>query len=148
MYSIYGGGASNIRFVREHNEAAQYIIDTNHWYDPRRELSKSIAMRVAEAKLDLTYDIMVGYGATQLIGDALERAKSTDRAKLIETLGTETFSETIMPYGPIRFVKGDNTGSQPRQHPDPRRQDRGGSSRRRSRRSSRCSRCRVVPGRT
>ncbi|MGE0314238.1 MAG: ABC transporter substrate-binding protein [Lautropia sp.] len=111
MYSIYGGGASNIRFVREHNEAAQYIIDTNHWYDPRRELSKSVAKRAADAKLDLTYDIMVAYGATQLIGDALERAKSSDRERLIETLATETFNETIMPYGPIKFVKGDNTGS-------------------------------------
>lgn len=111
MYSIYGGGASNIRFVREHNEAAQYIIDTNHWFDPRRPLSQSVAKRAADAKLDLTYDVMVAYGAMQVIGDALERAKSTDRAKLIETLGKETFNETIMPYGPIRFVKGDNTGS-------------------------------------
>ncbi len=111
MYSIYGGGASNIRFVREHNEAAQYIIDTNHWYDPRREASKSIAKRTADAKLDLTYDIMVAYGAMQVIADALERAKSSDRAKLIETLSTETFGETVMPYGPIKFDKGDNTGS-------------------------------------
>ena len=112
MYSIYGGGASNIRFVREHNEAAQYIIDTNHWYDPRKPQSQALAKRVAEAKADMTYDIMVAYGCVQLIADALEKAGSADRAKLIETLSTATFADTIMPYGPIRFVKGDNSGSQ------------------------------------
>lgn len=112
MYSIFGGGASNVRFVREYNDAAQYIIDTNHWYDPRKPASQALAKRVAEAKLDLTYDIMVAYGATQLIIDALERTGSADRAKLIETLQTQTFNETVMPYGPIKFEKGDNTGSQ------------------------------------
>ncbi|MGE0801562.1 MAG: ABC transporter substrate-binding protein [Lautropia sp.] len=112
MVSIYGGGASNIKFVREHNDAAQYIIDTNHWFDPRKPLSQSVAKRTADAKLDLTYDIMVAYGAMQVVGDAIEKAGSTDRAKIIETLSTATFAETIMPYGPIRFVKGDNAGSQ------------------------------------
>lgn len=112
IYSIYGGGASNIRFVREHNEAAQYIIDTNHWFDPKKPLSKKLVEQAAAAKVDLTYDVMVAYAATQVAVDAIERAGSTDRAKIIETLATQTMSDTIMPYGPIVFKDGDNTGSQ------------------------------------
>ena len=111
MYSIFGGGASNVRFVREHNDAAQYVMDTNHWYDPRKGASQALAKRAADAKVDLTYDVMVAYGAMQLIADAAERAKSADRAKLIETLTSETLGDTVMPYGPIKFVGGDNTGS-------------------------------------
>ena len=111
IYSIYGGGASNIKFVRENPDAAQFVIDTNHWYDPRKPASQALAKKVADAKLDLTYDIMVAYGATQVAIEAIEKAKSTDRAKLIEALSTQTFSDTIMPYGPIKFAGGDNTGS-------------------------------------
>ena len=111
MYSIFGGGASNVRFVREHNDAAQYVMDTNHWYDPRKGASQALAKRAADAKVDLTYDVMVAYGAMQLIADAAERAKSAERAKLIETLTSETLGDTVMPYGPIKFVGGDNSGS-------------------------------------
>ena len=112
IYSIFGGGASNIRFVREHNEAAQYIIDTNHWYDPRKALSKELAKRTADAGLDLTYDVMVAFGCIQLIADALEKTGSADRQALIKTFSEATFGDTVMPYGPIRFENGDNTGSQ------------------------------------
>lgn len=111
IYSIFGGGASNIKFVRENQDAAQYIIDTNHYYDAKKPTSQALAKKVADAKLDLTYDIMVAYGAMQLAADAIDKAKSSDRAKLTETLSTQTFGDTIMPYGPIKFVGGDNTGS-------------------------------------
>ena len=111
IYSIFGGGASNPKFVRENGDAAQFIIDTNQWYDPRKPASQALLKKAADANLDLTYDIMVGYGAMQLVGHALEAAKSSDRAKLIETLSTQTFGDTVMPYGPIKFEKGDNTGS-------------------------------------
>lgn len=111
IYSIFGGGASNIKFVRENHDAAQFVIDTNHWYDPRKPVSQALAKKVADAKLDLTYDIMIAYAAMQVAIDAVGKTGSADRAKLIETLSTQTFGETVMPYGPIKFVNGDNTGS-------------------------------------
>lgn len=113
IYSILGGAASNIKFVRENNAIAQYVMDCNHWYDPTKDESKALAKSVADAKLDLTYDIMVSYASIQLIADALERAASTDRQKMIEALAASTFDKSIMPYGPTKFVNGDNTSSQP-----------------------------------
>lgn len=113
IYSILGGAASNIRFVREHNAAAQYVMDVNHWYDPRKPESQALAAKVAEAKLDLTYDIMVSYACIQLIADALEHSASDDRQKMIEALAGSTYDGSIMPYGPTKFVDGNNLGAQP-----------------------------------
>lgn len=113
IYSILGGAASNIKFVRENNEVAQYVMDCNHWYDPNKEASKALKQSVADAGLDLTYDIMTAYAVVQVVADALERAGSDDRQKMIEALAASTFDDSIMPYGPTQFVNGDNVNSRP-----------------------------------
>jgi branched-chain amino acid transport system substrate-binding protein len=113
VYSILGGGASNVKFVRENQEAAQYVMDCNHWYDPRKPQSQAFLKTVEAAKLDLTYEVMLNYACMTLIGDALERAGSVDRAKLTQALASSTFAGHIMPYGPTRFVNGQNEGAQP-----------------------------------
>lgn len=113
IYSILGGAASNIKFVRENNEVAQYVMDCNHWYDPNKPELQALAQSVADAGLDLTYDVMVSYATIQVIADALERAASDDREGMIELLAASTFDGSIMPYGPTNFVNGDNMASQP-----------------------------------
>ena len=67
-----------------------------------------------EAKyLFYTYEIFNTYTAMMLLADALERAKSADRAAITSALETSTFSDHFMPYGPTKFVNGQNTGAQP-----------------------------------
>ncbi|HEY0919078.1 ABC transporter substrate-binding protein [Devosia sp.] len=113
IYSILGGAASNIKFVRENNDIAQYVIDCNHWYDPNKEASKALTASVAAAGLDMTYDVMVAYAAIQVVADALERGASADRKAMIEALAASDFDGSIMPYGPTKFVNGDNVNSRP-----------------------------------
>ena len=48
-----------------------------------------------------------------LLADALERAASADRAKIIAALESSTFSGHVMPYGPTKFVNGQNQGAAP-----------------------------------
>ena len=48
-----------------------------------------------------------------LLADAIERAKSADRAAITDALEKSTFSDHFMPYGPTKFVNGQNTGAQP-----------------------------------
>jgi branched-chain amino acid transport system substrate-binding protein len=48
-----------------------------------------------------------------LLADSINRAKSTDRAAITNALETSTFSDHFMPYGPTKFVGGQNTGAQP-----------------------------------
>ncbi|MFX8875797.1 hypothetical protein ABTM97_19720, partial [Acinetobacter baumannii] len=60
-----------------------------------------------------TYNVPMNYSAVLLLADALERAASTDRAKVTEALASSTFADHLMPYGPTKFVNGQNTGAAP-----------------------------------
>jgi branched-chain amino acid transport system substrate-binding protein len=53
------------------------------------------------------------YTAMMLLADAIDRAKSTDRAAIIDALAKSKFSNHIMPYGETQFVNGQNLGAQP-----------------------------------
>jgi branched-chain amino acid transport system substrate-binding protein len=67
-----------------------------------------------EAKnLFFSYEIFMTYTAMRLLADAIERAKSTDRAAIINALESSTFADHIMPYGATKFVNGQNQGAQP-----------------------------------
>jgi branched-chain amino acid transport system substrate-binding protein len=49
----------------------------------------------------------------RLLADAIDKAKSADRAAIINALQNSTFSDHIMPYGATKFVNGQNMGAQP-----------------------------------
>ena len=48
-----------------------------------------------------------------LLADSLERAGSADKAKLTDALASSTFKAELMPYGPTKFVNGQNQGAKP-----------------------------------
>ena len=113
MYSVLGGAASSYKFVKEFPEAAQYIMDCNHWFDPRNPKSAALKKKV-EAKGEFyTYEVFMNYSCVLLVADAIERAASADRAKLISALASSTFAGHVMPYGPTKFVNGQNEGAAP-----------------------------------
>src|ERR1700731_1490035 len=113
IYSVLGGAASSYKFVKEFPEAAQYIMDCNHWFDPRSAKSAALRKKVEEKGEFYTYEVYMNYSCILLVADALERAASTDRAKLITALESSTFSGHMMPYGPTKFVNGQNQGAAP-----------------------------------
>jgi branched-chain amino acid transport system substrate-binding protein len=55
----------------------------------------------------------MNYSAVKLAADAIGRAGGTDRAKIIEALASSTFKDHVMPYGPTKFVNGQNEGAAP-----------------------------------
>ena len=113
IFSVIGGGASNFKFIREYNDAAQYIMDVNHWIDPNKPKAQQFVKALEQRKVDLTYEVMVNYTGLLLIADAIERAGSADRTKISAALESSTFKDHIMPYGPTKFVNGQNQGAQP-----------------------------------
>jgi branched-chain amino acid transport system substrate-binding protein len=113
IYSVLGGAASSYKFVKEFPEAAQYIMDCNHWFDPRSTKSAALRKKVEEKGEFYTYEVYMNYSCILLVADAIERAGSADRAKLITALESSTFSGHVMPYGPTRFVNGQNQGAAP-----------------------------------
>ncbi|HSH91779.1 MAG TPA: ABC transporter substrate-binding protein, partial [Ramlibacter sp.] len=44
---------------------------------------------------------------------AINRAKSADRAAITDALEKSTFADHFLPYGPTKFVNGQNIGAQP-----------------------------------
>ncbi len=113
IYSVLGGAASQYRFVKEFPEAAAYIMDCNHWYNPKRPAALELKKKTEAKGLFYTYEVFLNYEAVMLLADALERAASTDRAKIIEALAASTWEGHFMPYGPTKFVNGQNEGAQP-----------------------------------
>jgi len=109
MFSVLGGGF-NFRLVKEQPEIAQHMMDFNHWYNPRN--AKAVAMRKAlEDKGGLfTFEVYCGYNAVKCYADALERARTADKERVISALEASTWSDHFMPYGPTKFVDGQNTG--------------------------------------
>jgi branched-chain amino acid transport system substrate-binding protein len=110
---VLGGAASSYKFVKEFPQAANGIIDCNHWFNPRDKRSLDLKKRVEAKNLFYSYEVFLTYTAMRLLADTLERAKSADRAAIISALETSTFSDHFLPYGPTKFVNGQNTGAQP-----------------------------------
>lgn len=113
IYAILGGAASNGRFVKEFPQAAQNVIDCNHWHDPKNPKALALRKAVEGQGKSFAYNVSLNYSNVLLLADAIERAGSTDRKKIIEALNASTFADHIMPYGPTKFVNGQNEGATP-----------------------------------
>ncbi len=113
IYSVLGGAASSYKFVKEFPEAAQYIMDCNHWFDPKNPKALELKKKVEAQGQFYTYEVYMNYSAVLLLADAIARAGAADRAKITAALEASTFSGHVMPYGPTKFVNGQNTGAMP-----------------------------------
>jgi len=113
IYSVLGGAASSYKFVKEFPEAAQYIMDCNHWFDPKNPKAMDLKKRVEDKGQFYTYEVYMNYSCILLLADAIGRAGGTDRAKITDALAGSTFSGHLMPYGPTKFIDGQNQGAAP-----------------------------------
>ena len=113
IYSVLGGAASSYKFLKEFPDAANGIIDCNHWFNPKDKRAAELRKRVEAKGLFFTYEVFNTYTAVRLLADAIERAKSADRAAITDALAGSSFADHFMPYGPTKFVNGQNEGAQP-----------------------------------
>ena len=114
IYSVLGGAASSYKFVKEFADAANGVIDVNHWFNPKDKRAWALKKRVDAMKDQFfTYEVFLNYQCVYLLADAIERAKSAKREDIIAALGNSTWSNHFMPYGATRFVNGQNQGAAP-----------------------------------
>ena len=113
IYGVLNGAASNYRFVKEFPAVAEGLLDCNHWADPRNPKTEALRRKVEARGKSFAYNVMLNYSCVLLVADALDRAGSADRAKLTEAIAGSSFAGHIMPYGPTRFVGGQNQGASP-----------------------------------
>ena len=111
IFSVLGGGF-NYNLVKDQPDVAQYIMDFNHWYDPTNPKAQAMRKRVEARNTMFTFEVYCGYNAVRCYLDAVERAGTADREKVIAALEASTWSDHFMPYGPTKFVNGQNTGGQ------------------------------------
>jgi len=114
IYCVLNGAASNFRFVREFPQAANLVMDVNHWADPRKPRTAELRRQVEAQNRFWLYNTPLNYSAVMLVADALERAGRADRVAVIEALASTGagFTRHIMPYGPTRFENGQNQAAQ------------------------------------
>ncbi|MBC9175739.1 ABC transporter substrate-binding protein [Pseudoroseomonas ludipueritiae] len=113
IYAVLNGAASNFRFVKEFPDAALNVMDCNHWHDPKNAEALALKKSVEESGKFWAYNIPLNYSCVKLVADAIQRAGSADRAKVTESLAASEFAGHIMPYGPTKFVQGQNQGARP-----------------------------------
>jgi branched-chain amino acid transport system substrate-binding protein len=114
IYCVLNGAASNFRFVREFPQAANLVMDVNHWADPRKPKTAELRRAVEAQNRFWLYNTPLNYSAVMLVADALERAGRADRGALITALAATDgrFTRHIMPYGDTRFENGQNQAAQ------------------------------------
>src|SRR5499427_4005122 len=61
IYSVLGGAASSYKFVKEFPEAAQYIMDCNHWFDPRNPKALALRQKIEAKGEFFTYEVYMNY---------------------------------------------------------------------------------------
>ena len=110
MFSVLGGGF-NYKFAKEQPEVSQFMMDTNHWYNPKSAKAQEMKKRVEAAGKEFTFEVYLAYTVVGLLADSLERAGSADKEKLTAALASSTYKAEIMPYGPTKFVNGQNEGA-------------------------------------
>lgn len=113
IYSVLGGASSQYKFLSEFPEAAQYVMDCNHWFDPKNPAADTARNKSENAGKHFNYEVFLAYTAMKFTADAIERAGSTDRAKITEAMAASTWSGHFMPYGPTKMVNGQNMGARP-----------------------------------
>lgn len=113
IYSVLGGAASSYKFLKEFPDAADGIIDCNHWFNPKDKRALALKARTEKQGLFFSYEVFNTYTAVRLLADAIERAKSADRGAITAALAASAFSDHFMPYAETKFVNGQNQGAQP-----------------------------------
>ena len=110
MYSVTGGGF-NLKFVKEQPTIAEGMMDFNQWYNPKDPKAPEFRKRFEGMPGGFGFEQLFGYFAIKYLLDSIERAGSVDKAKLIEALASSTFGDGLLPYGPTKFDKGQNSGA-------------------------------------
>jgi branched-chain amino acid transport system substrate-binding protein len=57
IYSVLGGAASSYRFIRDFPEAAKYIMDCNHWFNPHSDKALAMKKTLEEKNQYFTYEV-------------------------------------------------------------------------------------------
>lgn len=111
---VANGAISNAKFIAEDTALNQYMLDVNYTINPNSEKAKQVK-EAYKAKFgsELGPNAAYSYEATKVLLDAIERAGSTDKAKIRDALTQTNYTDHILPQDAIIFdEKGQNKNAQ------------------------------------
>ncbi len=105
IFGCANGGFSNPSMVKELGRIAEYIMDGNYWHNPQSAFARSVIKEYNKryTKVIFQSHAVHAYNATLVLMDALERAGTTDSAKLRDAIAATSLKEHMAPGGPIEF---------------------------------------------
>jgi len=109
LFTVLGGGM-NYKFIKEMPEVAEYIMDFNHWCNPKDPRAVEMRKRVEATGHPFTFEVYCAYNSVKCYADAVQRAGTNDKEKVIAALAASTWSDHFMPYEATKFVDGQNVG--------------------------------------
>ena len=80
IYSVLGGAASSYKFVREFPDAAKYIMDCNHWFNPKSAKAMELKKKVEDKGQFYTYELYMNYTAVMKLVSRRARACGVGRS--------------------------------------------------------------------
>ncbi|MEK4387011.1 ABC transporter substrate-binding protein [Solibacillus sp. FSL W7-1464] len=110
IIGVANGAFSNASFLTEHQKINSNIMDVNYTINQKSDLANEVSKEYKEKfGRDLGPNGAYSYMATVVLLDAIERAGTTDRAKIREEISKTKLEEHILAAGIIEFdEKGQN----------------------------------------
>jgi branched-chain amino acid transport system substrate-binding protein len=112
---LFGAGRRGVELqVREGvPDAANGIIDCNHWFNPKDKRAPNCKKRVEAKGLFFTYEIFMTYTAVRCWPMRSSGPSRPTAPPSSPRWRRAPSADHFMPYGPTKFVDGQNTGAQP-----------------------------------
>src|SRR5260370_7471731 len=101
MVGLANAAYSNPKFIADSRELTDQLFDGNYWHNPQSPRAKAVfAAYEKRFNSTLTSHGVQPYTVIGVLKDALERAGSTDRYKLRDSLTKTNLANHIPPRSP------------------------------------------------
>jgi branched-chain amino acid transport system substrate-binding protein len=113
IIGVANGCYSNPNFIKELGRVSEAIMDGNYWHNPNSAFAAEV-IKQYEARFNAPFQshTVWGYNAALVLIDALERAASTDPAKLRDAIAKTSLARHIAPGEAIVFnERGQNANA-------------------------------------
>lgn len=115
VYGVANGAFDLPQFPKEAGAAAEGYFDANYHPDYTKQPTKDLAALYKEKyNDDIRTSAVLAYDSVRVIADAIDRAKSSEPAKIRDAIAESKLDSLMAQSGPIVFdEKGENKGAIP-----------------------------------